>query len=331
MNKDMGRGWLFLGFLVLLFLSALFSGLEIAFASARRAKIRHVAKKNKRKIKKMERLFKRSESVIGTVLILNNIVNILISVLAGVVAVEAFGRIGIGIATFVVAFFILVFGEIIPKSFALRNERFLLAFADFLDAVTKLLSPLVNFLLSVSNFIIAKLGHEKSGLKITEEDIKTLVKIGEEEGSITRDERKLINEVFDFDETRVNEVKKSREEIVAIDRKKRIGDVRKIIMKTGFSRIPVYDGSIDNIVGMVHAKDLLKVKDENEGIESLLRPVLKVKDNELADELLRKMQKTGIHLAILQNKHGKTSGMITLEDLIEEVFGEIRDEHKEKE
>ena len=327
----MSKVFLILAFLVLLFLSALFSGLEIAFASARRARIRNLAKRNKRKIRRVEKLFKRSESVIGSVLVLNNVVNILISVLAGVIAVEAFGNIGIGIATFVVAFFILVFGEIIPKSFALRNERFLLFFADFLDFATRALSPFVNFLLFLSGFILRKLGHEKATLRITEEDIKTLVKIGEEEGSITRDERKLVHEVFDFDETRVNEVKKGRKHIVAIEKGKKIKDVKELIIKTGFTRIPVYDKNIDNIIGMVHAKDLLKVGDENQCIESVLRPVLKVKESMLADELLRKMQKTGIHLAVLQNNRGKTSGIATLEDLIEEVFGEIRDEHKEKE
>ncbi len=321
---------LLLGFAFLLFLSALFSGLETAFSSARRSKLRKVYEKNEKymkKVKRLEGLYKEGELVIGAILILNNIVNILISILAGALAIDAFGSIGIGIATFVVTFFILVFGEVIPKSIALRNEKLLVIFGDLLYIITTVLSPIVSLMLKLSNFIRKLTKQEKPSLKVSEDDIKALLEIGQEEGEITEDEKKLINNVFHFDECAVGKIKTPINKVVAIEKHHKIRDVREIITKTGFSKIPVYDNNISNIIGMIHAKDILKVGNENAPLTTILRPVIYTTEQDLADEVLKKMQKEGIHLAVVHNNKGDATGIVTVEDIMEELVGEIRDIH----
>jgi putative hemolysin len=191
-----------------------------------------------------------------------------------------------------------------------------------------LLSPVAVALTTVSNIIIKAFGGKPPEKKaITEEEIKTMLKIGEEEGTIEKDERKMIYEIFEFDETKTKEVMIPRKNIVCILEDKTVGDVINIVKETGFSRIPVYRNNIDNIIGMIHVKDTLKL-DKDVPISNILRPILRIKTTEKVDEVLREMQRKRTHIAVVTDENNKTVGLVSMEDLIEEIVGEIADDYE---
>ncbi|MBA3044122.1 HlyC/CorC family transporter, partial [archaeon] len=234
----------------------------------------------------------------------------------------------IGIATFVMILVILIFCENTPKVFAVRNEKFTFRIARPIRVIVFLLSPIATALTAVSNIIIKVFGGKPPEKKaITEEEIKTMLKIGEEEGTIEKDERKMIYEVFEFDETKTKEVMVSRKNIVCIPEDKTVGAVINIVKETGFSRIPVYRNNIDNIVGMIHVKDTLEL-DKDAPISNILRPILRIKTTNNVDDVLREMQRKRTHIAVVTDENNKTVGLISMEDLIEEIVGEIADEHE---
>ena len=314
--------------IILLFLSAFFSASEIALISLSRVRIRQEIEKGKKNAIIVQNLLKHPQKLIGAILIGNNIVNVLASIIAAAVAIRIFGDAGIGIATFVMILVILIFCENTPKVFAVRNEKFTFRIARHIRVIVFLLSPIATALTAVSNIIIKVFGGKPPEKKaITEEEIKTMLKIGEEEGTIEKDERKMIYEVFDFDETKTKEVMVSRKNIVCIPEDKTIGDVINIVKETGFSRIPVYRNNIDNIVGMIHIKDTLEL-DKDVPISNILRPILRIKTTNNVDDVLREMQRKRTHIAVVTDENNKTVGLISMEDLIEEIVGEIADEHE---
>ncbi|NIA10196.1 MAG: DUF21 domain-containing protein [Nitrospiraceae bacterium] len=323
--------WIIAGVIITIFLigiSAFFSGAEMAFVSVSRATVREKAKKGNKKAKVLDKLLKNPENVVSSIVVGNNLVNISASVIAGSIATEIFGNIGIGIATAVMTLLVVIFGEVTPKAFGMKNEKMALKIAKSLYIITKIFYPVAVFLTVVSNAIIkAAGGREKKKTAVTEEEIRAMLELGEEDGTIKMDEREMVNEILDFDETKVWEVKVPREDIVCLSENDTIGTLIKKSVETGFSRFPVYRDNIDDIVGMVHVKDTLGVEDKNMPIKEILRDILKIRAGMKADDVLREMQRRKIHLAILQGDDGSTLGLVTLEDLIEEVFGEISDEH----
>jgi len=223
---------------------------------------------------------------------------------------------------------VVIFGEVTPKAFGMRNEKMALKIARLLQIITKIFYPVSVFLTIISNGIIKLAGgKEKKKTAVTEEEIRAMLELGEEDGTIKMDEKEMVNEILDFDDTKVWEVKVPRDEIVALNENDSVETLIKKSLETGFSRFPVYRDNIDDIVGMVHVKDALAIEDKSMPISEIIRDILKIRAGMKADDVLREMQRRKTHIAILQGEDGSTLGLVTLEDLIEEVFGEIADEH----
>ena len=325
--------WILLSILTIIVLigfSAFFSSSEMAFVSINRALIVEKARQGDKHAKILEKLMKNPNDVISAIVIGNNLVNIFASILAGYITTVVFGHIGIGIATIVMFFLVLTFGESTPKALGMRNEKLALRVARPLAIITKIFHPLVVLLKGISKGILALFGKKpKKNGEVTEKEIMAMMKLGEEEGTIEKDERVMVNEVFEFDETRAHEVYTPKDKTVFIQEKETAKDLIKKSIESGFSRFPVYRKNIDDIVGMVHVKDTLAIEDESIPVKNIMRKILKVTSSMKVDDLLREMKKHKTHLALLQTIDGKTLGLISMEDLIEEIFGEIHDEHDE--
>ncbi len=322
--------WIILGvfiIILLLILSAFFSSSEMAFVSINKAVIIDKARMGDKKAKILERLFQNPDNVISAIVIGNNLVNIFASILAGVITTSVFGNIGIGIATVVMMLLVLIFSESTPKAFGIKNEKLALRVARPLSIVTKLLHPLVVLLNYTSKGLISLIGGKEPDNGVTEHEIMAMMRLGEEEGTIEKDEREMVNDVFEFDETRAYEIFTPKDKVEFIHQNDTIDDLIKKSIKTGFSRFPAYRNNLDDIVGMVHVKDSLVTKDNSTPVRNIMRKILKIASSMKADDVLREMKRNKTHLALLQDQKGKTLGLISMEDLIEEIFGEISDEH----
>jgi len=323
--------WILLGLIAIVFcivLSALFSGAEMAFISVSRARVRELTKKGDSRANTLDNLMKAPDEVVSAIVVGNNIVNIFASVIAGAIATTVFGDIGIGIATALMTMIIVIFCEVTPKAFGINNEKMAIRIARPLHILTMILYPVSVALTAVSNAIIVLAqGKNHRRTAVTEGEIRAMLELGEEEGTIKKDEREMVNEIFDFDETQAGEVHVPRRDIVFLQEEDSIKKLVQTSLGTGYSRFPVYRENIDDIVGLVHIKDTLAVEDRQESISTILREVLKIRAGMKADDVLREMQRRKVHLAVMQGEDGLTLGLVTLEDLIEEVFGEITDEH----
>jgi len=322
--------WIIVGIVIIIFLvfmSAFFSGAEMAFVSVNRALVRERAKKKNSHATILDSLLQKPDNVVSAIVVGNNLVNILASIIAGAIATKVFGDIGIGIATAVMTLVIVIFAEVTPKALCMRNEKLALKVAKPLFIITKIFHPLAIFLTYLSNSLIKVIGVERRKSVVTEEEIRAMLELGEEEGTIKKDEKEMVTEILDFDDTKVWEVYVPRENMVCLHEDDSIERLIKKSIETGFSRFPVYRDNIDDIVGMVHVKDTLAVKNKKIPVKEIMRDILKIRAGMKADDVLREMQKRKIHIAILQGEDGKTLGLVTMEDLIEEVFGEIADEY----
>jgi len=325
--------WIIFGVLTIVFLiivSAFFSSSEMAFVSINKAVIIDKARKGDKKAKILEELLKNPDNVISAIVIGNNLVNIFASILAGVITTTIFGNIGIGIATVVMMLLILIFSEATPKAFGIKNENLALKVARPLSIITKLFHPMVVLLNSISNGLISLIGGKKRETAVTEHEIMAMMRLGEEEGTIEKDEREMVNDVFEFDETHVYEIYTPKDKVEFIRENDTIEDLIQKSIKTGFSRFPAYRKDLNDIVGMVHVKDSLIIEDISLPIKNIMRKILRIDSSMKADDVLREMKRNKTHLALLQDRDGKTLGLVSMEDLIEEIFGEISDEHDVK-
>ncbi len=322
-----------MGVLALLFLlSAFFSGSETAYLSVSRARIRKLAREGDSRAKVLDKLLEMPNRVIITILIGNNLVNILAASIATSIAIKAFGSTGVGIATGAVTLVVLLFGEITPKSYSATNaERVALLVAKPIYVLMKLLTPVVLVLSRFAKFIVSAFGGEvRLGPFITEEELKMLVEVGEELGAIEKEEKEMISGIFDFDKMDVKDIMVPRIDMKCIEANSSIEDAKKLILETGHSRIPVYEGNVDNIIGILYAKDLLKFLNSGEKPETLhgiLRPAHFVPESKKLNELLNEFQRLKVQIAIVVDEYGGTAGMVTLEDVLEEIVGEIKDEY----
>lgn len=326
--------WTIAGILIIVFLiviSAFFSSSEMAFISVNRAVIVDKARKGDRKAKILEKLLKNPDNVISAIVIGNNLVNIFASILAGAIVTEVFGNIGIGIATVIMFFLVIVFCEAAPKALGIKNEKLALKMARPLYIITNLLHPLVIILNSISRGLLSLIGgNNKRDTAVTEYKIMAMMRLGEEEGTIEKDEREMVNDVFEFDETVADEVDKPKHKIEFIHENDTIEKLITKSIRTGHSRFPVYRNNFDDVIGMVHVKDSLSLNDKSLPVKKIMRKILKVASDMKADDVLREMKRNKTHLALLQDRNGKTVGLVSMEDLIEEIFGEISDEHDAK-
>lgn len=287
--------------------------------------------KELRGAKALQKLLSDPTKMLSTILICNNFVNVASSAIATYVAIDYSEMYGIGIATGVMTLLILTFGEITPKSIAIRHaERISLIVARPISVLSFILYPIVKAIHAVVNPILRLTGGgDKEGLLVTEEEIKALVDAGEEEGIFEEDEREMIHRVFELGDTIVKELMTARPDMICLEINQDIGESLEMITEHGFSRIPVYEEKIDNIVGVVYAKDILKYfgKKEELSIKKIMRESYFVPETKKVGDLFKEFQKGKMHIALVVDEYGVTSGLITIEDIIEEIFGSIFDEY----
>ena len=321
----------FILLIVLLFLSAFFSGSETAFMAVNRVQIRDRSNKGDEKADLVDKLLNDETHLLTTILIGNNLVNIATSSIATSIAIELFGNKGVGIATGVVTLFILIFGEITPKSLGNSNSlKYAKIVAPFLYWIEKIFYPFVLFFSWLIKRVIGKENLISSAF-ITEEEIRRFVNVSEEEGVIKEIEKDMIQSVFDFDDTQVREIMVPRIDMVCIESDADIEEVVELAVEYGHSRIPVYENVVDDIIGLIYVKDLLKLILSNEDetdvdLEEFIKPIYFIPESKPINTLLTEMQKRREHMAIVLDEYGGTSGLITIEDLLEEIVGDIQDE-----
>lgn len=320
--------------LILLALASFtFAIAEAALIGLNKLRLRHMIAKGIKRAQSIQRLVKNIDKVIAAILIGNNIVNISISAIVTAIFVQLFDyRWGVALATFVTTFFLLVFCEITPKILATKHtERSALVIAPITEALVRLLNPLVIFFTGISNFILRIFGMDnvKRSPLITEEELRTMIEIGREEGVLTDDKRRMLHRIFEFGQTKVNQVMVPKDKIVAVNKKVSSEELLNIFVEEGHSRLPVYDGTVDNIIGIIYARDLLYIL-RDKGLfllEDLIHPAYYVLSATKVNDLLKKFQADKIQIAVVVDDNKKTLGLLTLEDLIEEIVGEIEEVH----
>lgn len=323
----------FIVLFLLIFLSAFFSAAETAITSINRLRLKHLVEEKARGAKTLEGLLEHPGRLLATILFGNNLVNIAAAALATSLAIKFFGNVGVGISTGIMTFLVLIFGEITPKTFAAQNaERLALGVAGIISFLCVVLYPVIRIFVLIANLFIRLIGGKtmKEGPFVTEEEIRTLVTVGEEEGVIEEEEKEMIHSIFDFTDTVVKEVMVPRMDMICVENTTALKDVLDIIAATGHSRVPVYEKTIDNIVGVVYAKDILieMAKEETPiALAKLIRQPYYVPETKRVSELLKELQNQRMHMAIVLDEYGGTAGLVTIEDLLEEIVGEILDEY----
>lgn len=279
-------------------------------------------------------LLEKPSRLLGSILVGNNIVNIGASSIATYLAIEYFGDKGVGIATILMTIFVLIFGEITPKSLAAANsEKISLKVARIIRFITIVLEPVVTVLMHVTNQLIKIFGGKADRKQpfITEEELKTMVHVSHEEGVLEGEEKKMIYNVFEFGDSQVREVMTPRTDMVAIEEKTSFEIIIEIFKDKQFSRLPVYQETIDNIIGVLYIKDLILNYGDDRAfnLKNYMRlPYFTYEFNKTC-ELFQEMRTNRIPIAIVLDEYGGTSGIITMEDLVEEIVGDIQDEYDE--
>lgn len=316
--------------LILLILSAYFSATETAFSSLNRIRIKNLAAEGNKKAKRALKLSEDYDNLLSTILVGNNLVNIASTAIATVLFVNYFGNMGTTISTIVMTVVVLIFGEVSPKSLAKESpESFAMFSAPIIGVLVVLLKP-VNFLFSKLKLLLKKIVKVNDRHSLSESELLTMVEEAEKEGGIDEDESELIRNVIEFDDIEAADILTPRVDVVAVDISEANEEVARIFRETGYSRLPVYKDSIDNILGVIHEKNFYSyVYGTDKTIESIIKPVELIPPTAKISDLLKRLQKTKLHLAVVIDEYGGTEGIITLEDVIEELVGEIWDEHDE--
>lgn len=328
--------WQIILLIVLLLLSAFFSASETALMSLSKIRIRHLVEDKVKGADKIEKLTENPNKLLGSILVGNNIANIAASALATSVALSLFGNSGVGIATVVMTILVLIFGEITPKSLAAQNsESVSLRVYKPISFVVTVLRPVVAVFTFISSGFIRLFGGnpEKTQPFITQEELKTMVDVSEEEGVLEVEEKEMIYNVFEFGDLQVKDVMVQRVDIVAVTTESTYDEILEVIKREQFSRIPVYKETIDDIVGVLYVKDLLlKEKDEGEfKVEEYMRDPYYTFEFKKITDLFREMKKERNHIAMVLDEYGGTVGIVTIEDLVEEIVGDIEDEYDDEE
>lgn len=334
--------------LLLILANGFFSGSEIAIITARRGKLDELAKKGNHSASIVNSLKDSPDRFLATIQIGITIISSLASVIGGVAAVEVLKPlflsiqieavqklaelISVGIVVVAISYITLIFGELIPKSLALRYAEELACISAIpINSLSRVASVFVGFLTKSSNFVLKLFGAK--GLEerafISEEEIKYFMKEGREKGIFEETEEALIHGVFEFADTTVKEIMVPKHKFNAIDIDTQPDQILKFIVESGFSRYPVYRDATENIIGILYNKDVFKVMEEKKPfvLRELIRPPYFVPDTVMISRLLRELQRRRIHMAIVVNEHGEVDGLVTIEDILEEIVGEIEDEY----
>lgn len=319
---------------LLIFLSAFFSATETAFSSVNRIRLKNYSDENRRGSKKALYITENFDKALSTILVGNNIVNIAAASISAKVATDLFGgNTGLVISTVVMTILILIFGEILPKSFAKENaERFTLSISGILFILMKVLGPVTYLFVLLKTGLSKLIKSKDESPSVTEEEIKVMIDLSEEEGVIDNQEKELVHRSLDFNDILVGEILTPRIDMVAVEVSQSIDDIRDMFLEERYSRVPVYEDNIDNIIGILSEREFLSqlVQKNEVNIRELIRDPFFVVRSMKISTLLPELQKNKTHMAIVVDEFGGTSGLITLEDILEEIVGEIWDEHDEK-
>lgn len=320
----------------LLACSGFFSASETAFTTISKLDVRYMIEQNIKGAKKIEKLLEDPSKLLGSILVGNNLVNIVASSLATMIAISLAGGnssgIGVGIATGVMTILILVFGEITPKSLSTQNaQKIALLFVTPISVIVTILSPVVTLLMFITNGLIKLLGGNPDVTKpfITADELKTIVNVSHEEGVLETEEKQMIVNVFDFGNSCAKDIMVPRTDMVAIDKETTYEEIITLYKQEQFSRMPVYEESCDHIIGILHIKDLIlnNVDPHTFKVSNFLREAYFVHEFKNNDELFQEMRTEKIGIAIVLDEYGGTAGLVSMEDLIEEIVGDIDDEY----
>ena len=314
---------------LLITMSAYFSATETAYSSLNKIKLKSIANKGNKKAKLALELSEKYDSVISTILIGNNIVNIATASLATVLFTKLLGSSGVTVSTIVMTILILIFGEISPKSIAKDiPESFAIVSAPLLNAFCIILKP-VNNLFCLWKKVISKVFKIQKHSGITEDEILTIAEEAENEGGINPQQLEIIKSAIELNDQEVIEAFTPRVDMVAIKDNCSKEELLNLFIESGFSRIPVYHDNIDNVIGIINEKDLINivVNNKNEEISSIIKPLNVIQPHMKLSQLLKVLQNNKSHMALIADEYGGTMGIITLEDILEELVGEIWDEH----
>ena len=314
--------------LVLITLSAFFSATETAYSSLNRARLKSLADRGQKRAADTLALADRYDELLSTILVGNNIVNIALASVGAVMFVRWLGDAGVGVSTAVVTVFVLIFGEISPKSLAKEvPERFAMAVYPLIRVFVTVLKP-VNWLFTKWKQFLSRLLRVDDDHAITQDELLTLVEEAKQEGGMNADESELLKSAIEFHDLDVSDILTPRVRVDGIPLGSTKQETADKFESSGYSRLPVYHGTIDNIIGVVHEKDfyMARLKKETK-LEDLVKPTLYTTGSTQISQLLRTLREQHHHMAVVVDEYGGTEGLLTMEDILEELVGEIWDEH----
>lgn len=314
---------------LLLSASAFFSSAETALMTSNKLRIRNLAENGDKRAEKVLEITANTDKMLSAILIGNNIVNLSASALSTTLTLKLFGSSLVGVATGVLTFLILVFGEITPKNVASKNaEDMALKYIGIISILVIVLTPAIYIVNKVAGIVISLfIKNNDDNNMVTEDELRAMVEVSHEDGVIEKEEKKMIVNVVDFGDTVAGDIMLPRVDMVMVSVESSYGEILKIFREERYTRIPVYEESPDNVIGILNVKDFLLIEDkENFSVKEHLREPLYTYEYKKTSSLMVDMRKTGANIVIVLDEYGTTVGLITLEDMLEEIVGEIRDE-----
>lgn len=313
-------------------MSAVFSSSETAITSVSKIKVRQLDQKDNKNAHLLKKLHDNMQTTISTILIGNNIVNIAASSIATILFTNIFHQNGALISTVVMTVFVLIFGEVLPKTIAqYKNKSVALKFSRFIYFLTIIFKPIVKVLNILTRLIIKLfVGEDEDSSTLTEEELKTLVEVSEEEGVLKNQETEIMINALELKETLAVDIMTPRTSMASVDIEDAESDLKEIIKNITYSRIPVYEGSIDDIIGVLHIKELAHkiIEDDRDfKVRDILKPAFYAYEYIPVVDLFKQMRTKNISISIIIDEYGGTSGIVTMEDILEELVGEIDDEY----
>lgn len=313
---------------ILILCSAYFSATETAFSSLSRIRLKNLAAEGSKKAAMALKLSENYDKLLSSILIGNNVVNITASSLATVLFIKYFPVYGVTASTIVMTILVLIFGEISPKSLAKESpEEFAMFSAPIIRAIIIVLTPF-NFLFGLWKILLNKLFKTSNDRGITEQELITMVEEAQNEGGIDAQEGDLIKSAIEFNDLEAGDILTPRVDLTAVDIEEDQQAIYNVFMESRFSRIPVYKDTIDNIVGVIHQRDFfVMIRTKGQTMQNIIKPVIFVSDSIKISKLIKHLQKSKAHMAVVTDEYGGTMGIVTMEDILEELVGEIWDEH----
>ncbi len=325
---DSGPGFIIFWLIILIGCSAYFSATETAFSSFNKIRLKNLYQDGNKKAGLVLRMGEQYDKVLSTILIGNNVVNILASSIATILFVQLFGNFGVTVSSAVMTILILIFGEISPKNLAKEApEKFAMFSSPLLKVLMTVLTP-INFLFTQWKKFLSKIFKTSADEGITEKELLTIVDEAQSGGGINEDEGELIRSAINFNELEAGDILTPRVDVLAADEESTKEELYEMFCTSGFSRIPIFKDTIDHIVGVVHQKDFfIQCYNKEKDVREVVKPVIFISESMEITKLIKLLQQSQSHMAVVTDEYGGTAGIVTLEDILEELVGEIWDEY----